>query len=679
MNTTKFIFIGFTAFLIGSCQSNESDSKEEEMEKYTINTDYMDTTVSPKQDFFQYADGTWVKNNPVPPSESTWGSFNELDKANKKKLTKILDESSKNKGDKGSDAQLIGSFYDAMKNWDQRNEEGLSKLKTLLEEVQEIDDLSALPRFYKEMKKRGASPFVSFYISQDMKNVDTHIPNISQGGLGLPNRDYYTDESKKDIRKAYTDYMTKTFDYVGYDNAASIATSILDLETKMAEKMMKPAELRFPDSTYNPISVEDVKKYNNIIDVQAYIETFDGNDIDSVVIGQPEYLNSLSETLQSVPLQTVKNYLSWKYINHYAPYLNQDMEKLHFNFYGTELSGTKEMKPMNEKAIEKMTSLAVKTALAKEFVARHFSEDAKDKVNQMVDNLLAVYEGRLKNLDWMTADTKKEALKKLHAIGRKLGYPDEWKNLDELKITSSSYVDNIDACIAFSYNKNMNKMHEPVDEDEWGMPAHMVNAYYHPLFNEIAFPAGIMQAPFFDINAEDAINYGAIGMVIGHEFTHGFDDMGSKFGADGSFSNWWSKEDRKNFEERTKKLGNTYAKFCPFDGVCVNPQLTMGENIADLGGITMSYNAYTKTDEFKNGEKRKGFTPAQRFFIGYAQLWKINYTDEALKKRIATDPHSPGMFRVNGPLMNFPAFFEAFDVQENDPMRNAADSISKIW
>ena len=317
--------------------------------------------------------------------------------------------------------------------------------------------------------------------------------------------------------------------------------------------------------------------------------------------------------------------------------------------------------------------------MGKVFVSKHFSKEAKMKVNEMVDNLLTVFQGRINNLDWMSDDTKKEALNKLNAIGRKLGYPDEWKDMTSLVIDRENYFNNILALNAYSVRDNLNKIGKPVDKNEWGMPAHMVNAYYHPLLNEIAFPAGIMQPPFFDENAEDAVNYGGIGMVIGHEFTHGFDDMGSKFAADGSFKNWWTEEDRKLFEEKTKVLGETYAQFCPITDNCVNPDLTMGENIADLGGLTMAFHAYKMTDEFKSGKMVNGFNPAQRFFIAYAQLWKIKYTDEEMKNRIANDSHSPGMYRVNGPLMNCPEFFEAFDVKESDAMRNEELKVSKIW
>ena len=362
-----------------------------------------------------------------------------------------------------------------------------------------------------------------------------------------------------------------------------------------------------------------------------------------------------------------------------APYLNQDLVDLNFGFYGKVLSGKKELKGIQDRAIEEITNSVIADVLGKAFVKEHFSPVAKAKVDTMVDNLLSVFRTRINQLDWMSAITKKEALIKLNAIGRKLGYPDNWEDYSSLNISKESYFNNILTLNQFAVADNFADINKPVDKDEWGMPAHMVNAYYHPLLNEIAFPAGIMQPPFFDEQAEDAVNYGRIGMVIGHEFTHGFDDMGSKFAADGTFRNWWTEEDRELFEEKTETLGATYSQFCPITDNCVNPDLTMGENIADLGGLTMAYHAYTITNEFKAKGIREGFSPAQRFFISYAQLWKIKYTEEEMKNRIANDPHSPGMYRVNGPLMNCPEFFEAFQVKELDRMRNKKGSVSKIW
>ncbi|PWH86066.1 M13 family metallopeptidase [Brumimicrobium oceani] len=677
----KTLLFAAGASILASCGTSKKDTKEiNPKSPYTINVDYLDKSTAPSEDFFQYANGTWIKNNPVPASESRWGSFNELDQRNKEKLTVILEEACSVESAIGSDLQIIGDYYEAMKDMDLRNELSPKKIFLIKEELKQIKDHSSLPDAVMKMKKKGISAFSSLYVGQDLKSVDKNTLYLSQGGLGLPNRDYYFDDSKAEIRDQYLDYMALAFELFRFENPSEVAQRVIKFEMKMAESMMKPAELRIPENTYNPMVIDDadeIVKFLNIKETAAKYAK--DKKIENIIVGQPKHIISLGEVIASENFETVKEYLAWKYINHYAPYMDEKLVRLNFDFYGTALSGIKEMKPMNERAIEEMTNKAVSTALAKEFVARHFSEQAKNKVNTMVDNLLAVYETRINNLEWMTDETKTEALKKLHAIGRKLGYPDTWKNIKGLKINAQDYIGNVDACHSFSFEENMSKLGKAVDKDEWGMPAHLVNAYYHPLLNEIAFPAGIMQAPFFDVNAEDAVNYGGIGMVIGHEFTHGFDDMGSKFAADGSFTNWWSEEDRTNFEERTNRLGKTFSGFCPIDGHCVNPDLTMGENIADLGGITMAYYAYTMTDEFKKGDKRSGFTPAQRFFLAYAQLWKINYTDAELKKRLATDPHSPGKYRVNGPLMNSPEFFEAFGVEEGDAMRKSEEKISKIW
>ncbi|WP_159038525.1 M13 family metallopeptidase [Brumimicrobium mesophilum] len=668
--------------ILASCGSSKNDSSKVSSsgKLYTVNVDYMDKSTSPQDDFFQYANGSWIKDNPVPASESRWGSFNELDQRNKEKLTIILDQALAADAGKGTDLQIIGDYYAAMKNMKVRNEVSKKKIELIKDELSQIKDISDLPDATQKMNIKGIQAFSGLYVGQDLKNVDKNVLYLSQGGLGLPNRDYYFDKSKEEIREAYLNYMIYAFEEFGFENPQIQAEAVYKFENRMAESMMKPAELRIPENVYNPMAIDEVNQLVNFLDINDIVSKFIGElAIENVIVGQPDHLNKTVDIIENTDFAVIKSYLAWKYINHYAPYMNDKLVKLNFDFYGTWLSGIKEMKPMNERAIEEMTNKAVKTALAKEFVARHFSEAAKEKVNSMVDNLLTVYESRINSLDWMTNETKVEALKKLNAIGRKLGYPDTWKNLDNLEIKSDDYLANIDACNKFSYEENMSKLGKPVDKNEWGMPAHMVNAYYHPLLNEIAFPAGIMQAPFFDVNAEDAVNYGGIGMVIGHEFTHGFDDMGSKFAADGSFTNWWSDVDRENFEQRTDRLGRTFSGFCPIEGHCVNPDLTMGENIADLGGITMAYYAYAMTDEFKKGDKRDGFTPAQRFYLAYAQLWKINYTDAELKKRLATDPHSPGKYRVNGPLMNSPEFFEAFDVKEGDKMRKNEKEISKIW
>jgi len=648
-------------------------------QKSTIDVSYMDQNETATDDFFMFANGTWVANNEIPPSESRWGSFNELDKANKIKLKAILTGFEQMNAEKGSDAQLLGDFYSSFINMRQRNAKGFTEVGPYFERIKAVENYEELTVLMAEFKSLGLGALFGFGVGQDLKNVESNIYYLSQGGIGLPNKEYYTEENKKEIRSKYQVFISDMFSYFTGLHGAAIAQDLIKLETALAEKMFAPAELRIPENTYNKMSYEEVIEMMTPFDFDLYVNTLQVSKPDSVVVSTPNFFKNMNNLFKDFKLDTWKNYLYWNLMRDAAPYLSQDLVDLNFGFYGKVLSGKKELKGIQDRAIEEITSSVIADVLGKAFVKEHFSPVAKAKVDTMVNNLLSVFRTRINQLDWMSAVTKKEALIKLNAIGRKLGYPDNWEDYSSLNISKESYFNNILTLNQFAVADNFADINKPVDKDEWGMPAHMVNAYYHPLLNEIAFPAGIMQPPFFDEQAEDAVNYGRIGMVIGHEFTHGFDDMGSKFAADGTFRNWWTEEDRELFEEKTETLGATYSQFCPITDNCVNPGLTMGENIADLGGLTMAYHAYTITNEFKAKGIREGFSPAQRFFISYAQLWKIKYTEEEMKNRIANDPHSPGMYRVNGPLMNCPEFFEAFQVKESDRMRNKEGSVSKIW
>ena len=683
MNTTQLtlgILSATLTFLTGCGVKNAKESDANQASTVlSIDVSLMDTSIRPQDDFFLFANGTWINNTDIPASESRWGSFNELDQNNNDKLTVILETAAAANAKKGSPEQLVGDYYSSYINMDQRNAAARALLQNRIDQLNAVMSKDAFVSYLASAYPLGISTFFSFGVGQDLKDVDNHTVYLSQGGLGLPNRDYYFDDTKADIREKYIVFMEQLLALANLDDAAGKANRIFEFEKSLASQMMKPAELRIPENQYNKFSRKDIMKMMAPFDFESYLVGIESESFDTIVVGQPNYIQHVADLFSRSDLNLLKDYQLWKLINHYAGHMDEEFVQANFDFYSGVLSGTKEMKPINERAIREITGQPISESLGRLFVAEHFSPAAKEKINSMVDDLLDVYRERIQALDWMTDETKVQALKKLEAIGRKLGYPDSWKDLSMLDIKADDYLHNIDACARYETRENLSKLHQPVDKDEWGMPPHMVNAYYHPLLNEIAFPAGIMQYPFFDIHAEDAVNYGGIGMVIGHEFTHGFDDMGSKFAADGSFTNWWTEIDRTQFEERTAKLGQTFASFCPIHEHCVNPDLTMGENIADLGGITMAYYAYTRTEEFKRGEVIHGFTPSQRFFIAYAQLWKIKYTDEELKKRIATDPHSPGMYRVNGPLMNSPEFFEAFNVKEGDPMRNSEETISRIW
>jgi putative endopeptidase len=647
----------------------------------TVDVDYMSKSIKANEDFFMFANEEWIKANPVPPSESRWGSFNELDKSNKEKLVQILETCKNSKNEKGSDEQLLGAYYSSYMNFDLRDKKGFSPLQEDLNKIASIKSKSEIVSIVAQQHMEGINSLFSFGVGQDLKNVEMNISYMSQGGIGLPNKDYYFSENKKELRYAYQKYIGEMLQMIGKEQieAEQAADRIVSFETALAEKMLLPAEMRIPERTYNKLSLEEASNYLGNFDFQSYLDQIKSHSFDSLIVSNVDFVKTIYRAIDGYDLTTWKDYLSWKLINHYAGQLSREFVEKKFEFYGKKLSGKTEMKPDNERVIDELTSIEISEVLGKAFVAKYYSEKAQNRVNEMVDNLLIVFRERIDNLEWMSDETKKEALNKLNSIGRKLGFPSKWEDFTSLDLSSEDYLKNFKAVSKYSHFKNMDELTKPVDKDKWGMPAHMVNAYYHPLLNEIAFPAGIMQPPFFDENAEDAVNYGRIGMVIGHEFTHGFDDMGSKFAADGTFKNWWSESDRKLFEEKTTILGQTYSAFCPIEDHCVNPDLTMGENIADLGGLTLAFYAYKRTEEFMKNEIRERFTPSQRFFISYAQLWKINYTEEEMKNRIANDPHSPGMYRVNGPLKNCPEFFEAFGIKEGDAMRNPNGKVAKIW
>ncbi len=684
--TKNILYVSLSALALTACKpavtpdvSPSSDNKNPGLS--SISVDYMDQSVRPQDDFFQFSNGTWCKNNPVPDVESRWGSFNELDKRNKEILLELLKNSSMKNGTAGSQDQILGDFFTSFTDMETRNSKGNEPLKLKLAALDQLKSRDDVSRTLAEQHKVGMRSLFGFGVGQDLKQVDRNTVYIGQGGLGLPNRDYYFKENKAEIRTAYQSYIERMYTLLGNapETSSAFAKMVYDFELRLAGSMMAPEEARLPEKTYNKKTYTEARQLFPSFDFENYLITLGAQAFDTIIVSQPDHLVNINDMMKEVPMENWIAYLKWKTINHYAPALSEEFVNAHFKFYGGVLSGKKEMKPITDRAIDEITGQPIGELLGKAFVERTYSQNAHKRVNEMVDNLLKAFQERINGLDWMSPETKAEALTKLNAIGRKLGYPDEWRDFSKLQIKKDDYLANLDNLAKFETAEELGKLYKPVNRKEWGMPAHMVNAYYHPLLNEIAFPAGIMQPPFFDENAEDAVNYGRIGMVIGHEFTHGFDDNGSKFAADGSFTNWWKETDRKLFEERTKTLGETYSNFCPLSDHCVNADLTMGENIADLGGLTMAFYAYKMTDEYKSGKLVNGYSPAQRFFIAYAQLWKINYTEQELKNRIATDPHSPGMYRVNGPLKNCPEFFEAFGIKEGDPMRNPSSKVAKIW
>lgn len=652
---------------------------QKKKEKTSIDTSYMNRTVSPKTNFFDYANGNWVKNNPVPKTESRWGSMNELDINNKKKLIEILEKVKTQP--KNANEALIGNYYASFIDLETRNKLGISPIQNDLTRIDRINNKEQLIVLLADLHKRGVSAFFSLGIGQDLKNVNVNCVYLGQSGIGLPNKLYYIQENKKDIIEKYKQYLTDLFKLAGYSDAEANAHTLnsYQIEMRLSTEMMSPSEARNPDNTYNKVPTSDIQKQLNDVYFDHYLKALGIPKVDYMIVSQANFISKIPQIFNEIPLETWKSYLKSRVISYYSNRLTDNFAKLNFSFYQTVLTGKSTDKPISDKAVNELTNLPIGEVLGQLFVEKHFSNDAKVKINEMVDLLILAYKERITASTWMSDSTKTEAIKKLQAIHRKLGFPDKWEDFSKITLTPTTYIDNYNRCEIYAFDKSIADLTQAVDKTRFGVPAHMINAFYDASQNEIIFPAGIMQAPFFDVNSEDAINFSRIGMIIGHELTHGFDDVGAKFAADGSLSDWWTETDKKKFEGKTKIYGETFTSFCPFPETCVNPELTMGENIADLGGILLAYQAYTKTEEFKAGKKRYGFTPAQRFFIGMAQVFKITYTEQELKNRLLNDPHSPGMYRVNGPLKNIPEFFKAFDIKEGDAMRNGSGKFVEIW
>ncbi|HRE74224.1 MAG TPA: M13 family metallopeptidase [Flavobacteriales bacterium] len=666
------------------------EAVKEEMPSFTFETvagtiDFqdMDPKIDPRKDFYSFANGNWVRNNPVPATENRWSSFNILSDDNNRKLRAILEEAAAGKYPKGDHRQLIGDYYASFMDSAKRDKEGIAPIQTDLKKIDAIKSKKELAAVIAHHHNYGIHPLFDTGIDQDLKDINRHMAYISQSGLLLPNKDYYfkSDSSSVKLRNNYIAHLSRMFVFLGYDKtkADKAAASVLDLETQLAEASMGPVEMRNIEAQYNKMSIADFKKSVPSFDWNKYFNDRGLAKADTIIVGQPAFFKRVEAMITSVSLDVWKDYLKIHFFEAASGKLSSEIEQEVFSFFSTQLRGTKKMKPRWERAINSIGWTAIGEALGHAFVDKHFKPESKLKVNEMVDNIMFVFRGRLDKLEWMSPVTKTKALEKLASFTRKLGYPDKWTDYSTLSITRESYFKNWMEQSKFKVTENTQKLGKPIDRSEWQMAPHIVNAYYNPTWNEIVFPAGIMQPPFFDPNAEDAVNYARMGAVIGHEFLHGFDDQGAQFDATGQFVNWWTSDDSLKFAARTNKLVEHFNSFEALPGIFVNGELTLGENIADLGGLTMSYYAYQRSLEGKERKKINGFTAEQRFFVAFAQVWKENHTESSMKLQVFTNPHSPGKYRVLGPLANMPEFFQAFNVKEGDPMRRAADKISLIW
>ncbi len=652
--------------------------------KPAIDKASMDLSVKPNQNFYQYANGTWLKNNPVPSTESRWGNFNIVAERNNDILRGILENLAKTTHKAGSIEDKIATFYKLYVDTNKRKIDGLKVTEPYLTKINSLTNTREMFVLAAEMHRLGISTLFRFGVSQDAKNSQVYIPYLSQGGLGLPDKDFYfkTDEKSVKIRNEYINYISKVLKVYGKDAIAQVrdAQLILKMETDLATGSLNRLERRDPDKQYNKYNLSELYTEISAVPLKDYISKTGIASFDKLIVGQPKFFKNLNDLLVKYSIEDWKTYMSWSFMNNTISLLTPELEQIQFSFYATVLSGTKEQKPLWKKAIAACNG-GVGEMLGQLFVKQTFSPNAKTQVNTMVSNISDAFAVRLKGLAWMSAETKEKANTKLLSISRKFGYPDKWTDYTALNITNSSYFENVLAANEFDYNEMINRLGKPIDKTEWGMLPQTVNAYYNPINNEIVFPAAILQSPFFDEKADAALNYGAIGAVIGHEITHGFDDQGSKYDANGNLNSWWTENDRKQFEARTNVLVEQFNKFKVGDSLYVNGKLTLGENIADLGGLSIAYDAfklYLKQHPEENVVK-DGFTPEQRFFIGFAQLWKNNARPEAIRQLILTDTHSPGEFRVKGPLSNMPTFYEAFKVKNGDEMYINDAGRADIW
>jgi len=643
----------------------------------------MDLSVKPGNDFYTYAGGRWVKNNPVPPKETRWGSFNELREFNIQAVKAILERSSNDKSVlPGSLNKRVGDFYAAGMDSNTIEKLGGSPVLPYLQRIDGISSLKELLDEVNSLRVMGlASPFYGFYIGQDRKNVEHMVPQLSQGGISLPDRDYYlkNDGRNADIQEAYKKYIIQLFTLSGLpgDKALANASTIYGMEQRMARAQMSRVEMRDPYKTYNKFLIADLSKATPGMDWAKIISQLGVKGEDSILLSHPPFFQEVSKMIMDSPLEDLKIYLKWNILKGASPHLSKAFVDAGFAF-NQVLTGQKVQTPRWQR-MSSLTDGSIGDLLGQLYVKEHFKPEAKVRMDILVENLRKAFARRIEQLDWMTGPTKKRALAKLVAFRPKVGYTEKWKAYEGLAIERSRHFENMVNVGKWNYAFMMSQLGKPVDRERWGMTPPTVNAYYNSTLNEIVFPAGILQFPFFDANADDAINYGGIGAVIGHEMSHGFDDSGSKYDADGTLRNWWTDEDRTRFEAKTVALGKQFDGYTVLDTIHVNGKLTMGENIGDLGGLNVAYEAFKMTDQGKSNEKIDGFSPDQRFFLSWAQVWRGNILPQTAAQLIVTDNHSPGPYRTIGTPVNMDAWYKAFDVQPGDQLYKKPGDRIRIW
>ena len=667
-----------SALFLAACNSSNGEQKL----SAGIRMENMDTTAVPGEDFYKYACGGWMKLNPIPAEYSRYGSFDKLGEDNQKRLQAIFDDvvSKRKELGKGSDAQKIADFYTVAMDSVRLNAEGFNPIIEDLKKIDNINNASDVAKYMGEVS--NVNIFFGMYVDADIKNAKSNLLQTYQGGIGMGQKDYYFDttESITEVRNAYVQHVQKMFEMIGTstEEAANNAKVVMNIESRIANSHFSQVELRDPEGNYNKYSYDDLLKEYPDFDWKALFDAMNIK-VKEISISQPSAVKEAIAILNDTPIDQIKTYIKWQLINSASSYLSDDFSKENFEFYGKIMSGSEEQSPRWKRAVEVVNS-SLGMAVGRIYCDKYFHEDAKKRMEKLVDNLLKAYSERINNLDWMSEETKAKAQEKLSAFYVKVGYPNKWIDYSSLEINKDdSYWDIVKKASNFEVDFMLDKLNRPVDKDDWYMTPQTVNAYYNPTTNEICFPAGILQYPFFDMEADDAFNYGAIGVVIAHEVTHGFDDQGCQFDKDGNLVNWWTDSDKETFTQRTKVMEEYFNQIEVAPGLYANGAFTLGENIADHGGLQVAYHAFKNATKDAPLEVIDGFTPEQRFFISYANVWAGNIRDEEVVRRTKVDPHSLGKWRVNGALPHIGAWYEAFNITPESPLYLAPEKRVSIW
>ncbi|MDY7227356.1 M13 family metallopeptidase [Hyalangium rubrum] len=673
-----------SALLLTSCatssQSQDSGTQAA-ANKLGVEVKNFDTSVRPQDDFYKYVNGNWVKTTQMPSDRARYGTFIELADKSEAALKLIIEEAAAVKDrQKGSDTQKVGDLYESFMDTQRIETLGVEPVRPELQRVAALKSADELPELLAHFYRSGVQSPLMVFVGQDAKQSTRYIVYANQSGLGLPDRDYYFKQEPRftEVRAAYQAYVEKLLTLAGEKDAAAAAKAIVALETTLAEKSWDRVKNRDREATYNLKTVDELEQLTPGFSFKRYLKAVGAEATPGVIVRQPDYFQALAQVLKSTPLPVLKQYLTYKVLDSYAPLLSKGFEEAHFAFRGRTLQGQEEIRPRWKRAVATVEE-GLGEVVGKLYVERNFSPESKKRMKELVDNLRVAFKQGIDQLEWMSPATKAQAQDKLSKFNVKIGYPDKWRDYSKLEVVAGDLVGNVKRATAFEVQHDLDKLGKPIDRTEWGMTPQTVNAYYSSTMNEIVFPAAILQPPFFNPEADDAVNYGAIGGVIGHEISHGFDDQGSRSDGDGNLRDWWTAEDKKAFEQRTGMLVEQYNGFKPIDAMTVNGKLTLGENIGDLSGLTVAYKAYQLSLDGKPAPVIEGFTGDQRFFFGWGQIWRSLFRDDYMRQMLLTDSHSPGPYRVNGVVRNMPEFYKAFDVKQGDPSWLPPEQRVKIW